>query len=327
MCLTSLRRVRYKPLEIIIVDNGSTDGSQEFLHNNFPNVRLINNNKNYGFAEGNNIGWNAATGDYILFLNNDTVVSPNFLEPLIEDIRKDATIGCIQPQMRVLKQKSLLDTAGSYLTFTGFLYHYGYRKPYDKPMYRMKREVFSAKGACMLIPRNVLRIVGGFDDSFFIFFEETDLCHRIWLAGYTVLYEPRSSIFHVAGGDTTNTYDRAKRIYLTFKNMNYSYLKNFGTEFLLTVYPVFICFQFGLMLYFVITGNIYLVRALIRAWIWNITNIGSMLRKRHQIQHRIRKISDGKLRKHIVYNPGIHYYYFLFFDAKRFEDTQIPSLL
>lgn len=311
-CLTSLKKITYPKIEVIIVDNNSTDGSQEFIKNNFPHFRLIENKKNYGFAKGNNIGWKASRGEYILFLNNDTVVTADFLEPLLSDFKKNPQIGCLQPQIRVLKEKHLIDSAGSFLTFTGFLYHYGFRKKCDLEKYNKRREIFSAKGACILIPRKVLQKVGVFDEDFFIFFEETDLCFRIWLAGYTVVYEPKSVIYHFVGGDTTasDSYKYERRMYLIFKNMNCSYLKNFGTLNFFQIFSVFILVQVGLFLYSLLQFRMGVLRAMINAYWWNIANLQDTLRKRRQIQHRIRKVSDKDISSYIKLDPRPSYYYY-----------------
>lgn len=308
-CLSSLANVTSIPLEIIVVDNNSSDDSVKFIRNKFPKVNLIASKENNGFAKGNNIGAARATGKYLLFLNNDTKVTPEFLTPLVAACEKDSTIGCVQPEMRVMKSPDLLDEAGAYLTFSGFLYHYGYRKKYNAPMYRSTREVFSAKGACIFIPKKVFQTVGAFDEDFFIFFEETDLCHRIWLAGFRVLYMPKSHIFHVAGGDTLDTYNHERRIYLTFKNMNSSYLQNFGAFFLWTVYPVFLLFQLCLVFTFFVIGKRGEARAILRGWKWNMVHIATVFHKRSRIQSRIRRVSDWALRKHICYNPGLPYYF------------------
>ena len=321
-CLSSLSRVKYKPLEVILVDNNSSDGSGEYIKKYFPWVKLVANKENYGFAKGNNLGFQAATGKYVLFLNNDTRVIPDFLDILIRDFEEDPTVGCIQTQMRVLNQPQLLDEAGAYLTPTGFLYHYGYRKSYRLPAYQFPREIFSAKGACMLIPRQVLKRVGAFDEDFFIFFEETDLCYRIWLAGYKVIYEPRATIFHLAGGDTADKYNYGKRIYLTFRNMTMSYLKNFGSRNLFTIYPIFLLTQIVLVLYFSFTFKYFLVKEIIRAYIWNLAHLGDTLRKRRTIQGK-RKIADKKLNQRIIYNPSLYYYYCLLFNAKKYQDQPI----
>lgn len=324
-CLTSLAKVTSIPLEVILVDNNSSDGSAEYVRKKFPNVTLIASRENNGFAKGNNIGAAKATGKYLLFLNNDTKVTPDFLIPMVEACEKDKTIGCIQPEMRVMKTPNLLDEAGAYLTFTGLLYHYGYRKNHSMAVYKNTREIFSAKGACIFIPKSVFRTAGEFDESFFIFFEETDLCHRIWLAGYRVLYMPKSFIYHVAGGDTLTTYDHAKRIYLTFKNMNSSYLQNFGTFFLWTVYPVFVFVQISVFVLLLCIGKFGEAGAALRAWSWNATHFSMIMRQRNKVQSAIRKVSDRELQRHITYNPGLHFYVssFLNFFAHQYVDAFI----
>lgn len=324
-CLTSLRAAKYSPLEVILVDNNSTDDSVMYVRKHFPWVRLIASKKNLGFAEGNNIGFKKSTGKYVLFLNNDTKVTPHFLEPMVRAMESDPSIGCIQPQMRVMKNPSLQDEAGGYLTRAGFLYHYGYRKKYSAPIYKKRREVFSAKGACMLIPRTVFQHVGMFDRDFFIFFEETDLCFRIWLAGYRVLYDPATHIFHHVGGDTTDKYSYARRIYLTFKNMTCSYAKNFGLYNFLTIYPFFLGVQVILACFYAVTGKWHLLRAIWDAYVWNILHWKKTLAKRRMIQTRIRRVSDIKLAKHIMQNPALSYLYYSFRTTEYYPDAPIRT--
>lgn len=322
-CLDSLQKVTYSSFEIIIVDNHSTDGSLEFVKKNYPKFTLIENKKNYGFAEGNNIGFRVSRGEYILFLNNDTVVTPNFLQPIISDFEDNPKIGCLQPQIRVLKDKDLLDEVGSFMTFTGFLYHYGFRKKYNQEKYRKMREIFSAKGACIIFPRKILKKIGLFDKDFFIFFEETDLCFRVWLSGHKVVYEPKSVIYHVVGGDTSSSdkYRYERRIYLTFKNMNCSYLKNFGVTNWLTIFPIFIAVQICVLIYSLIRLRLRVVKAIINAYLWNIINMKITLKKRKFIQERIRKISDKDINEHIKISPRLSYYYFsLFKTTQEYND-------
>lgn len=324
-CLSSLIQIKNPRIEIIVVDNNSSDDSVTYMRKTFPTVNVITNKKNNGFAGGNNIGAGVATGKYMLFLNNDTKVTKDFLSPMIEACKRDPLVACIQPEMRVMDHPDLLDEAGAYLTMSGFLYHYGYRKEHRSPMYRHRRVVFSAKGACMLMPKKAFDRVGGFDEDFFIFFEETDVCHRLWLAGYKIIYLPKSYIFHVAGGDTTDTYNYERRVYLTFKNMNCSYLKNFGTLYLATIYPVFVCFQIGVLLYFLASLRFSVVGAILRAWWWNIMNMSLTLQKRNTIQHRLRIVTDSSLRRSIYYNPGLYYYFCLLFDAKKYKHTALTQ--
>lgn len=307
-CLISLKKVNYQPLEIIVVDNHSSDGSQDYVKRFHPQVKLIENRENYGFAKGNNLGFKAASGDYLLFLNNDTQVTPDFLKTMMVNFQKDSLIGCVQPQMRVMDQPNLIDEVGAYLTATGFLYHFGYRKDYRQKKYQKKRTIFSAKGACLLIPRKVLKKTGLFDEDFFIFFEETDLCFRIWLAGYKVIYEPKSVIYHVVGGDTTDKYKYERRIYLIFKNMNCCYLKNFGLFNFLRIYPFFLAVQLGVIFYFLITLKFNLLKVICQAYAWNLVHFKETLKKRAVVQKKIRKISDAELDRKIMAQPHFPYY-------------------
>ena len=324
-CLSSLAQIKNPRIEIIVVDNNSSDDSVSYMRKEFPKVNVIESSKNNGFAGGNNIGAGAALGQYLLFINNDTKVTKDFLIPMIELCKRDAHVGCVQPEMRVMNHPDLLDEAGAYLTLSGFLYHYGYRKVHRLPMYQTTRVVFSAKGACMLIPKHAFEEVGGFDEDFFIFFEETDLCHRLWLAGYKVIYMPDSHIYHVAGGDTVDTYDYERRVYLTFKNMNCSYLKNFGFLYGATIYPIFVCFQIALLFYFLLSLRLGVARAIMRGWWWNIRNIRSTLQKRHTIQHHLRVVADSVIKKSIYYNPGLYYYFCLLFDAKKYRHGRLAA--
>ena len=137
-CLDSLEKLTYSPVEIIVVDNNSTDGSQLLVKKNYPKVILIENKKNYGFAKSNNIGYKAAHGTYALVLNNDTIVTQGFLEPLLQDFKENPNIACIQPQIRLLKNKKILDGVGAFLTSSGFLYHFGYLKDRTLPKYNKR---------------------------------------------------------------------------------------------------------------------------------------------------------------------------------------------
>lgn len=323
-CLSSLKKLTYKSVEVVLVDNNSSDDSVLYVKKNFPWVKLVANKTNDGFAKGNNIGVSHSTGEYVLFLNNDTKVEPRFLDVLMQDFIKDPSLGCIQPQMRGLADPNLLDEAGAYITPNGFLYHYGYRKSYRAPQYRKPRIIYSAKGACMIMSRKLFDQVGRFDEDFFIFFEETDLCHRVWLSGYKVIYEPRSSIFHLAGGDTTDKYSYARRIYLTIKNMNMSFLQNFGALSLCTLYAAFLGTQVALLGYFSMTGKFYIVKEIFRAWSWIFSHMGIIMKKRKKIQ-KWRILTDVQIKPFTFYNPGLYYYYCLLFHAQKFQDQDVYS--
>ena len=200
-CLPTIRRVKYEPIEVIVVNNGSTDDSASFLHNNFPEVKVVEIKKNVGYAAANNIGVKNASGEYVLLINNDTKVTANFLKPLVDALEKDQSIGVIQPQVRSLINTRLLDSVVSYLTSTGFMYHFGYMKPWKNKKYQKRMYGFSIKGACFMMRRKEYINLGGLDEDFVCYVEESDLCYRVWLSGKKVMYEPGSIMYHWGGGD------------------------------------------------------------------------------------------------------------------------------
>ncbi|HLD24569.1 MAG TPA: hypothetical protein VJB96_01495, partial [Patescibacteria group bacterium] len=121
-----------------------------------------------------------------------------------------------------------------------------------------------------------------------------------------------------------NTYDRTSRIYLTFRNMNYSYIKNFGPLFLWTIYPVFLTFQLGLLGYFTVSGKWNLAAAMLRAYGWLGARWTVILRKRHSVQRNLRNLGDRSLKSHVLYAPDWYYYYCLFFHADKYRDHRLP---
>src|SRR3989344_3605371 len=186
-CLPSLYGQNYKKIEVIVVDNGSIDDSVSWLNKKYPKVKIVKNKENKGFAEANNQGYEITTGEYILFLNNYTKVTKTFLTELLKVLKSNDLIGGVQSKLLLMDSPTRLDSVGSYLTNTGFLYHLGVYAE-DSKKYSKQLEVYSAKGACMLLKREVLKKVEVegeiFDSRYFAYFEETDMCHRVWLAGY-----------------------------------------------------------------------------------------------------------------------------------------------
>ena len=263
-CLGSLANLKTKHLlEIIVVDNGSKDGSVAYLTSQIPkfkkrkiNLKIIENKKNLGFALANNQGFEKARGDLILFLNNDTKVSRDFLHPLVEALVKSSKIGAVQPKI-LYYDKLKFDSTGSFFTNTGVLFHRGHQQK-DKGQFEKKGRIFSMKGACMLFKKNVLDKVGLFDEDFFAYFEETDLCHRVWLSGYEILYVPQSEIYHKVGGSTSKV--GAPFIqYHSFKNKISTYQTNFEIKTLLCLIPIhlILCFAAAMAFFMITLGGIW----------------------------------------------------------------------
>jgi len=191
-CLKSLERIDYDNYEIILVDNNSTDDSIEFVKNTYPSIIIIKLEKNYGFAEPNNIGAKNAKGNFLLFLNNDTEVTPNFVTELVKAAKTDKQIAICQSLL--LKPSGEIDSSGDFLDTLGRAYS-------SKIKPKSIKEILSARGASMLVKRNIFENLGGFDKEYFASFEDVDLGWRSWIAGYKVIVVPSSIVYH-SGGQT-----------------------------------------------------------------------------------------------------------------------------
>ncbi len=312
-CLSSLATITYKNAEVIVVDQGSSDGSVAYLKKHFKKVRIVELIENTGFAKGNNLGLEHVSGELVLLLNNDTKVEPDFLEPLVQVVQKKG-VAVVQPKICFWDKKQI-QSAGSFMTTTGFLYHRGYGA--DKIKYQAQGKIFSANGACMLVKKNIAEKLGLFDEDYFAYLEETDFCWRVWLAGYEVIYEPGSVIYH-KGGQTSQVFTNAHVQHLAFRNRINTILKNLGFNYLLWILPI----HLGLC---VLNAIVFLSKskashsyAVFGAIFWNLTHLENTLKKRRIIQNA-RKISDRSLFQIIVKNPKLNYYYYLFTDLKKYE--------
>ena len=189
-CLESLRKVNYENFEIIVVDNNSTDGSVELVTKNYPSIILLKLNSNKGFAEPNNVAAKISKGKYLLFLNNDTVVTPNFIFEMVKVMETDKKIAICQSLL--LKPDGSVDSSGDFIDHLGVVYN-------SKTEIDEIREVSSARGASMLVRSDIFEKLDGFDQKFFVTFEDVDLCWRSWILGYRVLIIPTSIVYHEGG--------------------------------------------------------------------------------------------------------------------------------
>lgn len=322
--LPTIGKVTYPNLEILVVNNGSTDDSAKFLKENYPQVRIIEIKKNRGYAGANNFGVKKASGKYVLFLNNDTQVTPNFLEALVEKMEKDKTIGAVQPQIRNMIDRQKLDSIGSFFTLTGFLYHYGYFQPHREKKYQKELSVYSVKGACFLMKKKDYIDLGGIDEGFVTYVEESDLCHRILLSGKKIIYIPQSIAYHFGGGDMSIMTKSEVVIFRSFRNRFVSYIKNLGLKKLILVLPIHFFLCELLIVMSVFRGKFKQALASQAGVVGWIPSLPSILRKRKYIQKRIRKISDGEIFASVEYNPSLNYYSHFFFEPEgKFNEKEI----
>lgn len=299
-CLKSLKKTRYKNYEIIIVDNKSTDNSVEFIKKNYPEIKLIENEKNYGFAEGNNIGAKYANGEYIVFLNNDVEVDPNWLGEIVNIMKREGVVAC-QPKVLSLRDKKKFEYAGA---GGGFIDKYGYPicrgRVYDvieedRGQYDDEIEVFWVCGVCMFVRKDIFLNIGGFDKYFFVYGEETDLCWRLNLLGYKLKYAPRSVIYHLGRG-TAGT--KIKTWYWLHRNHSILLLKNYSLRTIIKILPWKLILE-------IMAFTVFLFKdykrslGILLAWLWIISHPFNIIKRHNEIQ-KIRKVSDKEIVKKML---------------------------
>src|ERR1043165_9501914 len=181
LCLKTLREITYKSAKIVVVDNGSMDGSGELLHNEFPEIIYIRNETNEGFAKGNNIGTSEALSqgcDHILLLNNDTIVTSSFLEPLVERLLSDAKIGSVSGKIyyyppTVGGREKIIWYAGATQKWHMAYSHNG-EFQVDIGQFDVASETIYSSGCLMLLHGNVVKQIGGLSEEYFMYWEESD---------------------------------------------------------------------------------------------------------------------------------------------------------
>lgn len=196
-CFKSLLQQGYGgPIEIIMVDNGSKDGSLEFMRAAFPQVRLIENPQNTGFAPAVNLGARHATGDYLALINNDAYAAPNWVAELVRvaEARKSEGVACVATRVLDWHGKRI-DFQMGVMNWHGFGAQQFFRVPAER-MPAREEELLFANGGAMLVDRTVFLEIGGFDEDYFAYFEDVDLGWRLWVCGYKVVLNPQAITYH-----------------------------------------------------------------------------------------------------------------------------------
>jgi GT2 family glycosyltransferase len=217
-------------ITVCVADNGSTDGSAEWVAATFPAVRLIRLEKNHGFAGGYNLALSMIDARYVVLLNSDVEVTRGWLAPIVECLDSDPGIAACQPKIKSFYKKDHFEyagAAGGYIDKFGFTFCRGRifgKVEKDLGQYDDAIDIFWASGACMAVRKDVWESCGGLDSSFFAHMEEIDLCWRIHAAGFRIRYIPSSVVFHAGGGAIP--YESVFKTYLNFRNNLFLLYKN-----------------------------------------------------------------------------------------------------
>ena len=197
-CLSSLEKVIYPNVKIHIIDNGSSDNSVVSIRNKFPDYEIIELAENHGFAKGNNTGFQSVKqkADYIIFLNNDTIVDPNFIDPLVNELEAISNVKQTAPKIFYEDKKEYIWFAGGIISlWTGVIRHSGIRKK-DSSKFSQKRKIDYATGCCVCMRTVDFESIGMFDESFLLYGEDVDLSLRFSNQGGEILFVPESKIWH-----------------------------------------------------------------------------------------------------------------------------------
>ena len=224
ICFDSILNQNYSLYEIIIVDNGSSDGSVQYINENYPEFTLIQNKENLGFAAAVNQGIKASNADYIFLLNNDVELEPDSISNILKCIEKDENIFAVSSKMIQYNDRSKMDDAGDEYTILGWTRKVGDGKSPD--LYTAEREIFSACAGAALYRKNILDEIGYFDENFFAYMEDVDISYRARINGYKCVYCPEAVVYHFGSGTSGSRYNEFKirlaarnNVYVPYKNM------------------------------------------------------------------------------------------------------------
>lgn len=233
-CLESLRKQAYRRFSIIFVDNGSNDGSIDFLKRNYPEVKTIALPKNVGFSVANNIAIKTVKTEYVALLNNDAVADPLWLQSLIGALKSYPEAGFAASKMFFYDKPEIIDRVGDSYTRAGAGLLRGRAEPASS--YNKQEWIFGACAAAALYRTRMLRDIGLFDEDFFLLYEDVDLSFRAQLKGYKCLYIPEAIVHHKASGSII--YDSPTSVYYGHRNLEWVYIKNMPAGLILkTIFP------------------------------------------------------------------------------------------
>lgn len=280
----SIKNLQYDNIELIFVDNASADASVDYVRQNWPGVKVIDNKENLGFSIANNIAAETANGEYLFFLNNDTKVNSEAVLELVKNMSLNLRLGICGCRMMSYDGRTLFHSGIGVDIF-------GFPVPSGKAFY--------AEGSALMIRKQLFEVLGGFDPVYFMFHEDIDLAWRVWLLGYQVSAIPGSIVYHSvgasAGGTALITKGQYKstyfRRYLSERNNIRTLLKNYGFPAVLFILFAYFLMNLAEMSFFLLFLKPRVVFCYLKAYSWNIIHLKDTLAWRRIIQGK-RKISD-----------------------------------
>lgn len=281
--LESLRKITYPNIEIIVVDNHSKE-DPGVIKERYPEIRLIRNKNNNGFAGGNNVGFKAAKGKYFLMLNNDTEVAPDFMEPLVSKLESDPGAGAATAKLIYYHSDGRIQFAGSTSInpISGRNKYIGQHEK-DNGQYNHCCCTPYGHGAAMMIPRKVIQEVGLMPEMYFLYYEELDFCERIKDAGYSIWFVGNSNVFHKESA-TVGKLNPMKIYYLTRNRLLFMRRNVKGLKLYLSmIYFTFVALPKNLLTY-LLSKKVDFAKAFMKGYLWNFKNKALLENKRIKLE-------------------------------------------
>ena len=286
-CLEGLRKQTLRDFRTIVVDNGSTDGSTNFIKRKYPEIHVIPLPKNMGFAKANNIAISEVNTPYVGLLNNDAIPSPKWLESLVEALEKYPEAGMAASKMVFYSNPDRIDRAGDGYTIAGAGSLRG--RGNDANTFDKEEWIFGASAGAALYRTILFKDIGGFDEDFFLLYEDVDLSFRAQLAGYQCRYVPSAVVRHMA--TRSIGYDSPVSVYYGHRNLEWTYIKNMPKGLFLKTLPLHLAYVLSSLVFFSISGRL---TAYLNSKLDALIALRRCLEKRRKIQ-KTKVVSDAYL--------------------------------
>lgn len=294
-CLTSLKRQTFRDFEVIVVDNGSTDGSVEYLKDKYSWTKVVMLDKNYGFAKAINKGVLESIGEYVIFLNNDTAVDKDWIRELIKCISKRKDAISINSKILNFFDHKKIDGVGIEINEVGQARSIGWEQK-DTGQYNREMEIFGATGGASLFRKDIFLKVGMFDENYFMYSEEVDLAFRTHFLGYKSFYCPSAVVYHKHKASSKKKPQHLE--YWQFKNMTQTIIKDYPTSLLFKNWRwlKIILVHLNTILYQIKNGFFW---PPLLTEVWLVTHLPILLYKRYRIQKDI-KVGESCIEKFLT---------------------------
>ncbi len=313
-CFESLEKTTYQNMEVVLLDNCSTDESTDYIKKKFPKTRILQTGINGGYSLAYNLAFKQCSGKYMVMLNNEVIVRSNWLEPMVQEAESDALIAAVAPKLIYMQDRSMFEYAGA---CGGFIDKYGYPFAKGRVFYTIEKDagqydeisqIFWVTGAAMFVRLSAIKECGNLDVDFVHHMEEIDLCWRLNLAGFKLKIVPESVVEHYGGA--TIIPDSYRKTYWNHRNSIFMLFKNLERKNLFPlIFKHYILDQLAAVWY-ALKLQPHRLFAVQSAHFWILMHARMILRKRREAQLK-RKVSDDQVFE-LIYPRSIALRYFVF---------------